>query len=102
MIGGVTLVDGDDLHWALSVLALTEARLAVVRYLAEHQEATVPEMQEQLGLGSTTIRWHLRHIADTGLLTTRYAPQKVGRPTQHWCVVPEQLERLRQLTRRLI
>jgi predicted ArsR family transcriptional regulator len=98
----VALAEGKDLEWALSALSLTEARLAVIRALARREEATLQELQEEIGLSETTLRWHLRHLAEVGLTSTRLAAQGVGRAPVIWRIDPVELERLRALTAQLL
>lgn len=95
-------VEGEELAWAVSTLALTEARLSIIRVLARRNEATLLELQEDLELSETTLRWHLRHLTEAGLLETRRQPNGVGRSPVTWVVVPEQLDRLRGLAARLL
>ncbi|WP_448812107.1 helix-turn-helix domain-containing protein [Agromyces bauzanensis] len=96
------MAEGADLEWALSTLALTEARLTIIRELARREEATVFELQTKLGLGVTTLRWHLKHLEESGLIRTHRVAQTAGRPQLVWQIVPEELERLRDLAGRLI
>jgi DNA-binding transcriptional ArsR family regulator len=46
-------------------------RLAVVRFLADDREHTCTEVQEELGLPTSTCSYHLRLLREAGLTLTR-------------------------------
>jgi len=51
------------------------ARLTIVYYLAHHQEVTVTELTEMLGLSQPLVSWHLRKLRRAGFIHT----QRTGR-----------------------
>ena len=54
-------------------------RLAIVRYLAHHEQVTVTQLGRELRLSQPLISWHLRRLRRAGLVQTR----REGR--QVWC-----------------
>jgi len=69
------------------------ARLTIVYYLAHHQEVTVTELTEMLGLSQPLVSWHLRKLRRAGFIHT----QRIGR--QVYCSLD--IERYQQCVQRL-
>ncbi len=63
-----------DLKIAVKALAGV-TRLSMVYQLARHQEITVTDLTEMLGLSQPLVSWHLRKLRRAGLAQTR----RVGR-----------------------
>lgn len=56
-----------------------QKRLAIVRYLAQHDEVTVSRLGTELRLSQPLISWHLRLLRRAGLVMTRRSGRQV------WC-----------------
>ena len=69
------------------------ARLTIVYYLAHHQEVTVTELTEMLGLSQPLVSWHLRKLRRAGFIHT----QRTGR--QVYCSLD--IDRYQQCVQRL-
>jgi ArsR family transcriptional regulator, arsenate/arsenite/antimonite-responsive transcriptional repressor len=69
------------------------ARLTIVYYLAHHQEVTVTELTEMLGLSQPLVSWHLRKLRRAGFIHT----QRIGR--QVYCSLD--IDRYQQCLQRL-
>jgi ArsR family transcriptional regulator len=69
------------------------ARLTIVYYLAHHQEVTVTELTEMLGLSQPLVSWHLRKLRRAGFIHT----QRTGR--QVYCSLD--IDRYQQCLQRL-
>jgi DNA-binding transcriptional ArsR family regulator len=52
-------------------------RLAILQYLAGHEQVPVTELGEQLRLSQPLISWHLRVLRRAGVVTTRRTGRQV-------------------------
>jgi len=78
----------------IMVKALADvARLTIVYHLAHHQEVTVTELTEMLGLSQPLVSWHLRKLRRAGIIHT----QRIGR--QVYCSLDK--DRYQQCLQRL-
>jgi ArsR family transcriptional regulator, arsenate/arsenite/antimonite-responsive transcriptional repressor len=60
----------------MMIKALTGvARLTIVYHLAHHDEITVTELTDMLGLSQPLVSWHLRKLRRAGFIGTR----RIGR-----------------------
>lgn len=65
-----------------------ESRVRVLEVLRDKGSATVPELVDAVGLAPNTVRLHLDHLVDAGLVTRdRAEPVGRGRPRQVYTAV---------------
>ncbi|HEX6478445.1 MAG TPA: metalloregulator ArsR/SmtB family transcription factor [Ktedonobacteraceae bacterium] len=53
------------------------ARLTIVYHLAHHEEITVTDLTDLLGISQPLVSWHLRKLRRAGLIRTRRAGRQV-------------------------
>jgi ArsR family transcriptional regulator len=53
------------------------ARLIIVYHLARHEQVTVTDLTDVLGISQPLVSWHLRKLRRAGLVQTRRAGRQV-------------------------
>ncbi|GAC1384537.1 MAG: hypothetical protein NVS4B7_21000 [Ktedonobacteraceae bacterium] len=53
------------------------ARLTIVYHLAHHEEVTVTELTDMLGLSQPLVSWHLRKLRRAGMIHTKRMGRQV-------------------------
>jgi ArsR family transcriptional regulator, arsenate/arsenite/antimonite-responsive transcriptional repressor len=53
------------------------ARLTIVYHLAHHEEVTVTDLTDLLGISQPLVSWHLRRLRRAGLIRTRRTGRQV-------------------------
>lgn len=68
-------------------------RVHILRFLLSQQACFAGEIADQLPIAASTVSQHLKHLRDAGLIQG-----EVDGPRRCYCVAPEALAELKQLT----
>jgi DeoR family transcriptional regulator, suf operon transcriptional repressor len=64
----------------------------ILAHLQRHQEATIRDLEELLGISTTAVREHLTHLEARGLIGTRLVRSGPGRPKLVYSLLPRAQE----------